>query len=86
MAEEQKQGMVQDQCMGLSMSIDDLGRVVGVLCERLEPVLREETRTDNTKPEVQPILCPLAAQIHAYEGRVRNLTGALQDLIDRLEV
>ena len=88
-----RMGMVQEQCSGLSIAIDNLGELVDGLGEMLIPVLRQEPESLDESGEDQvincpltDINCPLAEQIHGYELRISRIIKVLVDYLQRLEV
>lgn len=68
-------------------AIDTAEELLGILTDRLRPVLRESGEVGKLIAEqVEPMLSPIAMRTRASRLRVLDLSDRVRDLLDRLEV
>ena len=77
---------VENQVHYLSLNVYYLDKVVSELIDRLSPVLNPYISDEASEEPALKVVAPLADDLRAQRLYIESITGALQDILDRLEV
>lgn len=87
MVEAERPPIVHNELDHLHGSIDTAEELLGMLFDRLRPVLRPDiTERLATVDKDQPNLSPVASRVLSQRLRVNDLSSRIRDALDRLEV
>ena len=87
--EEIKESKVTKAILAGGGKLDDLGKIIEVLKERLSPIMgisnlgESPMKADPTPPNMD---CPLVARIDMLFDKVVSFNAEIKEIVDRLEI